>query len=54
MRYGLVDRSGTGLHDIWNMSNTTVEAALSLAVVAVFAALLTAVSIRVFTRRAVQ
>jgi ABC-2 type transport system permease protein len=54
MRYGLVDPRGTGLHDIWNMSNTTVEAGLSLAVVIVFAALLTALSIRVFTRRAVQ
>ncbi len=37
MRYGLVDRSGSGLHDVWGMSNPTVEAALSLAVVGVFA-----------------
>src|SRR6266480_738018 len=39
MRYGLVDHSGRGLHDIWGMSNTTVEAALSLGVVALFAGL---------------
>ena len=34
MRYGFVDPSGKGLHDIWGMSNVTVEAWLSLAVVA--------------------
>ena len=50
MRYGLLDRSGSGLHDIWGMGNTTVEAALSLGVVALFAAALTAISIRAFTR----
>src|SRR6202011_2266460 len=33
MRYGLVDRRGSGLYDIWGMHNTTVMAALSLAVV---------------------
>jgi ABC-type multidrug transport system permease subunit len=54
LRYGLVDRSGQGLHDIWGMSNTTAMAALSLTVVALFAAALTAVSIRVFTRAAVS
>ncbi|MGH8985287.1 MAG: ABC transporter permease [Acidimicrobiia bacterium] len=54
LRYGLVDRSGAGLHDIWGMSNTTAMAALSLGVVALFALLLTAVSIRVFERKAVQ
>jgi ABC-type polysaccharide/polyol phosphate export permease len=53
MRYGLVDRSGQGLHDIWGMSNTTAMAALSMAVVGVFAAALTATSIRVFKRAAV-
>src|SRR5881392_3912216 len=31
MRYGFVDPSGSGLHDIWGMSNTTTEAWLSLA-----------------------
>ena len=53
MRYGLVDRNGQGLHDIWGMDNTTAMAALSLGVVVVFAAILTAVSIRVFNRSAV-
>lgn len=53
MRYGLVDRSGQGLHDIWGMTDTTAMAALSLAVVGVFAAALTAASVRVFTRAAV-
>jgi ABC-type multidrug transport system permease subunit len=54
MRYGLVDRQGTGLHDIWGMDDPTVMAALSLAVVAVFAVALTAVGIRTFTRSAVR
>jgi ABC-type multidrug transport system permease subunit len=54
LRYGLVDPKGTGLHDIWGMSNTTTEAWLSLAVVAVFTAALTAVAIRAFTRSAVS
>ena len=54
MRYGLLDRRGTGLHDIWGMTNTTAMATLSLAVVALYAAVLTAVAIRVFTRAAVQ
>jgi ABC-2 type transport system permease protein len=54
MRYGLVDRSGQGLHDIWGMSNTTAMAALSLTVVALLATVLTAASIRVFKRAAVN
>ena len=53
MRYGLVDRQGTGLNAIWNMSNPTLEAFLSLAVVGVFMVVITAISIRVFVRRAV-
>jgi ABC-type multidrug transport system permease subunit len=53
MRYGFVDPSGKGLHDIWGMSNVQTEAWLSLAVVAAFAALLTTISIRVFSRSAV-
>jgi hypothetical protein len=36
------------------MSNTTTEAWLSLAVVALFAAALTAISIRAFSRSAVS
>jgi ABC-type multidrug transport system permease subunit len=54
MRYGLVDRSGQGLHDIWGMTNTTAMAALSLTVVGAFAAVLTIASIRVFKRAAVS
>jgi ABC-type multidrug transport system permease subunit len=54
LRYGFIDPSGKGLHDIWGMSNVTVEAWLSLAVVALFAAALTAISIRVFSRSAVK
>lgn len=54
MRYGLVDRSGQGLHDIWGMTNTTAMAALSLAVVGLFAAVVTVASIRVFKRAAVS
>ena len=53
MRYAFVDPRGTGLHAIWGMSNVTVEAWLSLAVVAVFALALTAISVRVFSRTAV-
>jgi ABC-2 type transport system permease protein len=51
VRYGLL-RNSDGLHDIWRMSNTTAMAGLSLLVVAGFAALLTAVSIRAFARAA--
>jgi hypothetical protein len=42
------------LHDIWGMSNVHTEAFLSLAVVALFAAALTMISIRVFSRSAVK
>jgi ABC-type polysaccharide/polyol phosphate export permease len=54
MRYALVDPSGRGLHDIWGTGNVTLQAWLSLAVVAVFAIGLTAISIRVFKRSAVK
>jgi ABC-2 type transport system permease protein len=54
MRYGLVDPRGTGLHDIWGMSNTTTEAWLSLAVVGLFAAAFVALAIRTFTRAALR
>ena len=54
MRYGVVDPSGRGLHEIWGISNVTVEAWLSLAVVALFAAVLLVVSVRVFTRSTVR
>jgi ABC-2 type transport system permease protein len=54
MRYAFVDPTGKGLHDIWGAGNVTAQAWLSLAVVAAFAALLTAVSIRLFSRSAVK
>jgi len=54
MRYAFVDPTGKGLHDIWGMGSVTAEAWLSLAVVAAFAALLTIVSIRLFSRSAVK
>ena len=53
MRWGLLHDS-SGLHNIWRSSNVTMMAGSSLAVVAVFAALMTMVSIRAFTRAAVQ
>jgi len=52
MRYGLLDPKGSGLHDIWGMTNATTEAWLSLAVVALFAAALVALAVRSFSRRA--
>jgi ABC-2 type transport system permease protein len=54
MRYGLIDPSGKGLHDIWGMHSVTAEAWLSLAVVALWGVALTAISIRVFSRSAVS
>ena len=53
MRYGL-NGDSTSLHAIWGLSDPTAMAALSLAVVAAFALLLTAASVRVFTRSAVR
>jgi ABC-2 type transport system permease protein len=53
VRYRLLGDS-SGLHNIWNMHSTTTMAALSLAAVAVFAAALTAVSIRAFNRSVVD
>ncbi len=54
LRYGLVDPSGAGLRDIWGMSDPRAMAALSLLVVAAFAVVVTAVSLRVFGRSAVR
>jgi ABC-type multidrug transport system permease subunit len=54
LRYGLIDPHGQGLHAIWGAGNTTAEAFASLAVVALYAAALTAISIRAFTRAAVK
>jgi ABC-2 type transport system permease protein len=54
LRYGFIDPSGHGLHDIWGMSSATTEAWLSLAVVGIYAVALTVISIRVFARSAVR
>jgi ABC-2 type transport system permease protein len=53
MRYGLLGDGG-GLHDIWGMSGDAWTALMSLAVVGVFAAALTLVSLRVFSRSALR
>jgi len=54
LRYGVLSHGGAGLHDIWGMSNAAAEAALSLLVLAGWAVLMTAVSIQVFKRSAVN
>jgi ABC-2 type transport system permease protein len=54
LRYGVIDPSGKGLHDIWGAGSVTTQAWLSLAVVAVFAAVMLAISIRSFSRSAVK
>jgi ABC-2 type transport system permease protein len=54
MRYGFIDPTGRGLHDIWGMSNVTLEAWLSLIVVALYAVALTVIAVRVFSRSAVR
>ena len=54
MRYGLLDRHATGLHDIWGMSSPTGMATLSLVVVAAWAVVLSAASVRVFAKSAVH
>jgi ABC-type multidrug transport system permease subunit len=54
MRYGLLDRHASGLHDIWGQGNATGLAAASLAVVAVWAIALVVGAVRVFDRAAVR
>jgi ABC-2 type transport system permease protein len=54
LRYGVLDHGGAGLHDIWGLGSTTADATLSLLVLAGWAALVTAVSIRVFKRSAMN
>ncbi|HLW95881.1 MAG TPA: ABC transporter permease [Solirubrobacteraceae bacterium] len=54
LRYGLIDPHGQGLHAIWGAGNASAQALASLAVVALYAAALTAISIRAFTRAAVK
>ena len=53
MRYGLVGNAAS-LHDIWGMTDPTAMAVASAAVVVVSAAALTALSVRVFTRKALR
>jgi ABC-2 type transport system permease protein len=53
MRYGLLS-DGSGLRNIWGMSNPTMMAGLSLVVVVVFAVVLFAISLRVFARASLR
>jgi ABC-type polysaccharide/polyol phosphate export permease len=53
VRYGLLS-DPSGLHQIWRMQSVTVMASLSLGVVAAFAAVLTVITIRVFSHAAVR
>ena len=53
MRYGLLG-DPSGLHGIWRLHDATAAAALSLAVLALFAAAMTAVAVRAFTRSAAR
>jgi ABC-2 type transport system permease protein len=48
MRCGLLDHNASGLHDIWGIDNATLMSALSLAVVAAYAAMLTTLALRTF------
>jgi ABC-type multidrug transport system permease subunit len=54
LRYGFIDPSGKGLHDIWGTGSSTSHAWMSLAVVAVYAVALTGIAIRAFQRSAVK
>jgi len=54
MRYGVVDPHAADLHAIWGMTNPTVMAALSLAVLMLYATALTYLAIRAFTRKALR
>ena len=55
IRYGMLgDQGAGGLRDIWGMSNATAMAALSLAVVAVFAIAALALAVRTFARSSVK
>ena len=54
LRYGFVDPSGHGLHDIWGSGDPVDQAWLSLAVVAAYGVALTVIAIRMFARSAVK
>ncbi|HEX6392726.1 MAG TPA: ABC transporter permease [Acidimicrobiales bacterium] len=53
LRYGLLDRHAVGLHDIWGMTNPTLEATLSMLVLVAWAGVFTLLSVRIFNRSAV-
>jgi ABC-type multidrug transport system permease subunit len=53
MRYGLLGHNTSGLHNIWGSHSPTTMALLSLGVVTLFAAALSAVAVRTFTKAAV-
>jgi ABC-2 type transport system permease protein len=50
LRYGFIGSSGSNLDQIWHMRSATAMALLSLAVLAVFAALMIALALRAFRR----
>jgi ABC-type multidrug transport system permease subunit len=52
LRYGLLDRRATALHDVWGVGGNTTAAALSLLVLAAWAGVMSSVSLRVFARSA--
>jgi ABC-type polysaccharide/polyol phosphate export permease len=54
LRYGVLDRSGDGLHDIWGFTNTITDALLSLLVLTAWATLATAAAMRIFRHAAVS
>ena len=54
MPYGLVDHHAADLHAIWGLTNPTLMAALSTAVLVACATLLLALAIRTFSRRALR
>jgi ABC-type Na+ efflux pump permease subunit len=54
LRYGLLDRHATALHDIWGVSNTTMAAMLSLVVLVTWAVAAAVASTRVFDRAAIS
>lgn len=54
LRYGILDRNANGLHDIWGFTSNTTDASLSLLVLAAWATVITAASMRIFHRAAVD
>ena len=54
MAAAVLGHGDTGLHDIWGIGNSTPDTGLSLLVLAGWAVLVTAASIRVFKRSAVH